>query len=120
MGAWGTGIFDNDTTCDVRDDFFEFLEEGLSVQEATQQVLDTHLEEFEEEDLEVISWVYTGLAAAQLEKNVLQEEIRVKAIDLINQGADLELWAESGEDEDYEERKKVLSELRSKLEATNT
>jgi hypothetical protein len=33
MGVWGTGIFDDDTTCDVRDEFIELLEEGLSVKE---------------------------------------------------------------------------------------
>ncbi|MCP8968292.1 DUF4259 domain-containing protein [Ectobacillus ponti] len=121
MGAWGTGIFDNDTTCDVRDDFYELLEEGLSVEEATKEILNTHLEDHdEEEDLEVVSWVYTGLAAAQLEKNLLQEEVRVKALELIDKGADLELWAEGGEDEDFEERKKILNELKSKLIHANT
>ncbi|MFX3623228.1 MAG: DUF4259 domain-containing protein [Ectobacillus sp.] len=116
MGAWGTGIFDNDTTCDVRDDFYELLEEGLSVEEATEEVLDRHLEDCdEEEELEVVSWVYTGLAAAQLEKGLLQEEVRVKAIELIDRGADLELWAENGEDEDFQERKTVLNELKAKL-----
>ncbi|MBO9129185.1 DUF4259 domain-containing protein [Bacillus sp. 165] len=112
MGAWGTGIFDNDTTCDVRDDFYELLEEGLSVEDATKEVLDRNLEE---DDLEVVSWIYTGLAAAQLEKGILQEEIRVKTIELIEKGADLELWAEGGEDGDYEERKMVLNELKVKL-----
>ncbi|MGM2834639.1 DUF4259 domain-containing protein, partial [Bacillus cereus group sp. Bce025] len=23
MGAWGTGLFDDDTTCDVKDQFIE-------------------------------------------------------------------------------------------------
>ncbi|MEC2076889.1 DUF4259 domain-containing protein [Metabacillus fastidiosus] len=115
MGAWGTGIFDNDTTCDVRDDFYELLEDGLSVEEATKEVLHDYLEEFDEDDLDVVSWVFTGLAAAQLERNILQEEVRVKAIELIDEGADLELWAEDGENEDVEERKAILDELRSKL-----
>src|SRR4051812_2510024 len=116
MGAWGTGIFDNDTTCDVRDDFYELLEEGLTVQKATKEVVNNHLEDLnDEDDLEVISWIYTGLAAAQLEKDLLQEEVRVKTIELIDRGADLELWAEDGEDEDFEERKKVLNEFKTKL-----
>ncbi|MGG3801639.1 DUF4259 domain-containing protein [Metabacillus fastidiosus] len=115
MGAWGTGIFDNDTTCDVRDDFYELLEDGLSVEEATKEVLHDYLDEFDEDDLEVISWVFTGLAAAQLERNILQEEVRLKTIEVIDEGADLELWAEDGENEGVEERKAVLDELRSKL-----
>lgn len=28
MGAWGTGLFDDDTTCDVKDQFIDYLDEG--------------------------------------------------------------------------------------------
>ncbi|MCP3738212.1 MarR family transcriptional regulator [Rossellomorea sp. BNER] len=115
MGAWGTGIFDDDTTCDVRDDFIDFLEEGNSAEEATRIILEEYLDEFTiEGDLEVMSLVYVGLAAIQIEKNCLQETIRKTAIELINRGADLELWEEADE-QDYEERKKVLQELKQKL-----
>ena len=31
MGAWGTGLFDDDTTCDVKDQFIEYIEEGNRV-----------------------------------------------------------------------------------------
>ena len=50
-----------------------------------------------------------------MEKDLLQEEVRVKTIELIDRGADLELWVEDGEDEDFEERKKVLNEFKAKL-----
>jgi hypothetical protein len=106
MGAWGTGIFEDDTTCDVRDEFIDLLKEGLSVEEATQAVLENYLDEFDtEDDLEVMSLVYIGLSAAQLEKGVLQEDVRLKTIELIERGADLELWEEA-EQADYGERKK--------------
>jgi hypothetical protein len=111
MGAWGTGIFDDDITCDVRDEFFEYLDEGLTVKEATKEILENY---DPDEDLEVISLVFIGLAAAQLEKNVLQEEVKKKAIELIDRGADLELW-EDADPSDYEERKKVLNEFKQKL-----
>jgi EAL domain-containing protein (putative c-di-GMP-specific phosphodiesterase class I) len=115
VGAWGTGIFDDDTTCDVRDDFIDFLEEGNSAEEATRIILEEYLDEFTiEDDLEVMSLVYVGLAAIQIEKNCLQETIRKTAIELVNRGADLELWEEADE-QDYEERKKVLQELKQKL-----
>ena len=29
MGAWGTGLFDDDTTCDVKDQFIEYIEEEI-------------------------------------------------------------------------------------------
>ncbi|SEO40894.1 MarR family transcriptional regulator [Paenibacillus sp. OV219] len=115
MGAWGTGIFDDDTTCDVRDEYSALLEEGLSAEDASKSLLDNYHDEFEdEEDVEVMSLVYIGLAGAQLEKNHLLNEIRVKTIELIEKGADLSLWEDS-EEEDLKERKLVLSEFKQKL-----
>lgn len=115
MGAWGTGIFDDDTTCDVRDEFNELLEEGLSIEQATKAILDSYQEEFDDdEDLEVMSLVYIGLAGAQLEQHSLLDEVRVKTINLIERGADLELW-EEGSVEDFEVRKRVLNEFKQKL-----
>ncbi|GAB6419396.1 hypothetical protein bcgnr5390_51720 [Bacillus luti] len=115
MGAWGTGLFDDDTTCDVKDQFIEYIDEGNSVEEATKFVLEEYVDEFDiGEELEVMSLVYIGLAAIQLEKGCLQEEVRSNAIALIDRGADLELWEEAGKEE-YDERKKVLDEFKQKL-----
>lgn len=115
MGAWGTGLFDDDTTCDVKDQFIEYLDEGNSAEEATKLVLEEYVDEFDiGEDLEVMSLVYIGLAAIQLEKGCLQEEVRSNAVALIERGADLELWEEAGEEE-YEERKNVLDTFKQKL-----
>lgn len=115
MGAWGTGIFDDDTTCDVRDDFIDYLEEGKSAELATQIILEEYLDEFNiDDDLEVMSLVYIGLSAIQLDKKCLQEQVRKNAIELIDRGADLELWEEA-DDNEYEERKKVLREFKQML-----
>ncbi|MDN7244703.1 DUF4259 domain-containing protein [Planococcus shenhongbingii] len=115
MGAWGTGIFDDDTTCDVKDGFIDYIEEGLSSKKAATIILDEYLEEFHpEEDFEVMSLVYIGLAAVQLENNCLVEDVRHLAIQSIDRGADLELWEEADED-DYLARKKELEELKQKL-----
>ncbi len=115
LGAWGTGLFDDDTTCDVRDSFIDYLDEGNTAEEATQYVLEEYLDEFNpEEDLEVMSLVYIGLSAIQMKKNCLQEQIRKTTINLIEKGADLELWEDS-DPKEYDERKKVLSEFKAKL-----
>lgn len=115
MGAWGTGLFDDDTTCDVRDSFIDYLEEGNTPEEATRLILEEYLDEFDQEDdLEVLSLVYIGLSAIQMKKKCLQEQVRKTTIDLIERGADLELW-EDAEPKDYEKRKKILSEFKEKL-----
>ncbi len=97
MGTWGTGAFDDDTACNVRDNFLDYLDE-FNI----------------EDDLEIMSLVFIGLAAVQMDKNCLQEHVRAQAIDLINRGADLELWEET-DDGGYEERKKILNGLKQKL-----
>ena len=90
MGAWGTGLFDDDTTCDVKDQFIEYIEEGNSAEEATKLILEEYVDEFDiEEELEEMSLVYIDLAAIQLEKGCLQEEVRNKAIALIERGLTL-------------------------------
>jgi hypothetical protein len=115
VGAWDTGIFDDDTTCDVRDDFIDYLKEGKSSEEATNLILEEYLEEFDvDEDLDGLSLVYIALAAIQIEKDCLQEQIRKRTIELIDKGADLELWEEADE-KDFENRKKVLGEFKQKL-----
>jgi hypothetical protein len=42
MGAWGTEIFDDDTTCDVRDDFNDLLKQGVSAEEASKVILEKY------------------------------------------------------------------------------
>ena len=39
MGTWGTGIFDDDTTCDVRGHYRMALRVGVPGPEATDQIL---------------------------------------------------------------------------------
>nr|WP_240544601.1 DUF4259 domain-containing protein [Exiguobacterium algae] len=92
MGAWGTGMFEDDTTCDVRDDFIDYLKEGQSAEVATEIILEEYGEAFDEiEDLAEASLVWMGLAAIQLKKRCLQEKVRHQTIALIDRGADLEL-----------------------------
>ena len=40
MGAWGSSLYANDTTCDVRDVYLGFLQEQLSNQEAYEKTVD--------------------------------------------------------------------------------
>ena len=39
MGTWGTGIFDDDTTCDMRGHYRMALRAGVPGPEATDQIL---------------------------------------------------------------------------------
>lgn len=42
MGAWGTAIFSDDVACDIRDDYKELIGEGLSNEDATNQLIENY------------------------------------------------------------------------------
>ena len=113
MGAWGLGIFDDDAACDVRGIFEDAIAEGQDVNAATQLVL----EEFGEavDDVEDGPVIWLALASLQLEQRKLHANIRQQALAAIN--PNLERWQESGP-EDAAGRKRVLEELRGRIEQT--
>ncbi|SFA70970.1 hypothetical protein SAMN04488577_0450 [Bacillus sp. cl95] len=121
MGAWGAGIWDDDLSCDIQDEWNDLLDEGMNTRKATKIILQTWMEELgdldEEERLIDESLIYIALAALQIRHNVLTRSIKKKALECIESGADLSLWQEN-QDESYADRKKVLEELKSKLEST--
>ena len=94
MGAWGPGIFNNDLSADVRGDFREMLEDGLSSEEATARILVEYQHAAEDVDDRTSFW--TGLAAAQFEVGRLLPHVRDRAIEIIDGGGDLDLWEETG------------------------
>jgi hypothetical protein len=113
MGTWGYGIFEDDITSDIKGDLEDYLDEGLTIDEATERILEEY-EEFIEEDDDVGPNVYLALASLQIEHDSLDDNIKIKALEIIENGVGLEGWEEAGERE-LEERKKVLNELKIKL-----
>jgi hypothetical protein len=61
MGTWGTGIFDDDTGCDVRSHYRRALRAGVPGPQATDQILRDHAPSLDPFDIPV--WL--GLAATQ-------------------------------------------------------
>ncbi|MGA9226393.1 MAG: MarR family transcriptional regulator [Mesobacillus sp.] len=122
MGAWGTGLWEDDLACDIQDEWNELLDEGMSPRKAAKIILKSWLEELEDYDDELErqpdeSILYISLAALQMRHRALTVGIKKKAIELIDKGADLELWKDS-DVQDYEERKKFLIEFKEKLDQT--
>jgi hypothetical protein len=110
MGAWGPGIFSNDTSSDVRGEFREMIEDGLSTEEATAKLISGWGQAAEDPDDRTSFW--TGLAATQFLLGRLLPHVRDKAIDVIDAGGDLHLWAETGP---TAARKAALDKLRNQL-----
>lgn len=124
MGAWGTGLWEDDLSCDIQDEWNELMDEGVSPRKATKIILKSWQEEFsdydDEEDKQADeSILFISLAGLQMRHRALTASVKKKAIQLIENGADLALW-EEGDDESYQERKKVLEEFNNKLKNTKS
>ncbi len=110
MGAWGPGIFSDDVAADIRGDYRELIEDGISDEEATTRVIDAygHLDVDEKHTL----WI--ALAAAQSQVGRLDSSVRSRALEVIDTGSGLELWEEAGP-KDLAKRKAALAKLRAQL-----
>ena len=112
MGAWGTGLYQDDTTCDIKDDYITYLKVGMTNEEATRKIIEENDWCFEYEDEGALLWF--ALADTQWKYGRLLDEVKEKAIECIDSGVDLEKWRE--EDEKLcEKRKKVLEALKERL-----
>jgi hypothetical protein len=87
MGAWGTGIFQDDTSCDIRDDYNGSLGDGLSGPQATARVLSAHKTSLADPSESGVVWL--ALASVQWRHGRLESETLQKALSVIDSQSDL-------------------------------
>ena len=115
MGAWSTSVTGNDTAADLKDEytcaFYRYPQE-----EALQKIEAYVRGMFDESDLEEwCAYVYS-LADFMWKKGILTDAVRARALQMIDSGFGLELWAESGE-KVLRDRKKALEKFRAQITA---
>ncbi len=114
MGAWSESITGNDTAEDL---LLEYPAVFLKYEpEEAVSKIDSYVREneFDESDPEEwCNYVYS-LADYMWKKGILTEEIKQRAIQMIDSGFGLDIWAESSE-KMLKARKKVLTKFREKL-----
>ena len=93
MGAWGSSLYANDTTSDVRDTYMGFLKEQLSNEEAYAKTLEQFHEYIEDPDEEPLFWY--ALAESQWKTGRLQDDVKAKALEWIDKGGGMTLWQKS-------------------------
>lgn len=113
MGAWGPGIFSDDTAADVRDDFKELIGEGVDAQEATRRLTESWRDTIEDADEGPVFWI--TLAATQYSMGRLQDDVRDRALAVIDSGEDLRRWQEDATAADVAKRRRNLEKLREQL-----
>lgn len=114
MGTWSAGINGNDTAEDLRSDYtcaFYYYD----IDEAVKHIDDYVRREIcdESDSEEWCNYVYS-LADFMWKKGILTDEIRDRAIGMIDSEFGLGIWAESGE-KMLRERKKVLHKFKLQL-----
>ncbi len=112
MGTWGTALYSDDTTCDVRDSYISNLKYGFSDTEAYERILLNYAELLD--DKEIACLVYFALADTAWKYGRLTESLKSQALKLIEEGGDVFVW-ERDSPIDAKTRQKILGALASRL-----
>ena len=111
MGAWGPGLYQDDVTCDVKDDYLDWLRTGASNEEALSNVIDFNQDLIEDEEDGPLFWF--ALADTQWKYGRLTDFVKEKALEYIKCGSDLERW--KYDRAQYKKRQIVIANLEKKL-----
>lgn len=114
MGAWGTGLWSDDTAADVRSTYREALEDGMSDDAAAEKVLGDFAPDLGDADARSVVWL--ALAAAQSTLGRLRDDVRAQALRAIDSGENMRLW-EHLDAKTVAKRRSVLAKLREELVA---
>jgi hypothetical protein len=110
MGAWGTAISSNDTYNDTYQDFFELYDKGEEVGEISKKLIAKNQETINDPDDCHNFWF--ALAKAQWESKQLDKELYKRVKDIIDTGADIEVWRQLDADpKDLKKRKLALDKF---------
>ncbi len=113
MGAWGASLYQDDTTCDVREDYVMHLKHGKSDDEACDLILQEYGECLEEHSIRCL--VYFALADTAWKYGRLGEEVKDHALSLLAAGGDLSAWETQATPADAKVRRKALRALETQL-----
>ena len=110
MGAWGTGIYQNDMGIEVKDDYKNKLRAGKTDEVAYAEIMQEYRAIIADEDDKTD--VILALADTMWNLGRLKAEVKEKALSLIEEECVEEKWDSQ---KDIIRRKKVLETLKKKL-----
>lgn len=113
MGTFGVGIFSDDTAADLRADFRDLIGEGFSPEEATSRLYETYGRSFMDPGDEHVFWL--ALAATQWQLGRLLDDVKQRAIAIIESGENMQWWEEEAGAALAKKRAAALGRLRARL-----
>ena len=110
MGAWGTGLYQDDLALDVKESYDSLLNNGKTYAEANKLII----EEFDfclnDQDEAPVFWLV--LANVQMKHSCLEEETKTRAMESFEH--DLQRWKEASPAQ-QKKREQVLLRLKQRL-----
>ena len=106
MGAWGTAIFSDDLAVGIREEWRDYIGDGLTPEEATRQILADYADAAADQDEAGVVWL--ALAVSQWRTGRLVPEVLARAIEIIDSGSDLRRW-QSEDARQHRARARVLA-----------
>jgi len=114
MGVWNTALFSNDLACDIRDHYWELIEDGVDDAEATRQTTAKFQQSLDDPDDGTCAIL--ALAVTQSKIGRLDPGVRDRALAAIDRGGDLSIWAMDNPSS-LAKRRQVLAKVRDQLTA---
>lgn len=117
MGVWGAGILENDESLDAYTLFKAKIEEGRGASDAKKDLHQLYSESGQPGIIDNTDY-WLGLAMAQHELGIVDQEVISIIHRIVNEKIDLEDWRERAEDDEelIEERIGALADFLKELE----
>lgn len=114
MGIWGVRLYQNDVALDTKEEYIQLLRGGNSDEEALKKVVDKNKEIINDEIDGPVFWL--ALAETMWKMGRLTEEVKQKALKVIEDGEDIKNWKELAEfPEQIKTRQNELNRIKEKL-----
>lgn len=112
MGTCGTGLYDDDVACDVKEEYLNFLRIGMRNEEATIETINAN-QELIGDDEETTFWL--ALADTQWNYGRLIPKVKKTTIQHIEK--QIAVYNRIADKKLYEDRKRLLNEIKEKLQS---
>ena len=115
MAFWGTAISMNDTYADIFGAFLEMYNDGLPVKEISEKLIEENQDIINDGEEKHNFWF--ALARAQWEAKELDPVVLEKVRDIVESGADIELWQFlKADEEEIASRRAALARFLAELQ----
>ena len=112
MGAWGTGLYQDDVAMDVRDTYKDQLHRGKTGEEITRELMEDYEDFLDDMEDGPVFWF--ALADTQWTLGRLEDNVKERALSCLENGGDAWRWETEGAAK-VRAREKVLQKLNEKL-----